>query len=184
MKYMSVLLLLVLGLWQVSGSGYMLAKAHLSQYLIISAWEQTLEDREPHLPWDWADTYPIFEMCFPSLDKKSIVLEGASGRNMAFSAAHSSESGMPGENKSTIVSGHRDSHFQHLQYLNKGDQIVINSINQLHTYRVVKIEIVNSKLETLAIRNTDEIILTTCYPFDAIQTGGNLRFVVYATPVT
>ncbi len=182
MKKVIVFLLLISGLWQVSGSSYMLVKAHLSQYLISRAWQQTLDDNGQHLPWDWADTYPIFEMYFPRLDKKSIVLEGASGRNMAFSAAHSYESGLPGENKSTIVSGHRDSHFQHLQYLRKGDKIIVNSINQSHTYRVSNIKIVDSKIEKLAIRSTNEIILTTCYPFDAFQTGGNLRFVVYATP--
>ena len=182
-KKLTVLLLLVFGLWQISSSCYMLAKAHLSQYLIINAWKKTLDDNENHMPWSWADTYPVFEIVIPRLDKNSIVLEGASGRNMAFSAAHSYESGMPGKNKSTIVSGHRDSHFKHLQYLSSGDEIIINTVDKSHAYQVAKIEIVDSDIESLYLRNRDEIILTTCYPFDALQTGGSLRFVVYANPV-
>jgi len=175
--------LLFLGLWQIFSSSYMLAKAHLSQYLITIAWNKTLYDNENHLPWDWADTYPIFELVIPRLGKNNIVLEGASGRNMAFSAAHSYESGMPGKNKSTIVSGHRDSHFKHLQYLGSGDEIIINTVEKSHAYQVAKIEIVDSDIESLYLRNKDELILTTCYPFDAFQTGGSLRFVVYAKPV-
>lgn len=183
MRRISILLLLVLGCWHISGSGYMLAKAYLSQYMIKGAWEETLKDKGQHKPWSWADTYPVFELEIPRIDKHSYVLEGESGRNMAFSATHTSISGMPGENKSVIVSGHRDSHFDYLQHIKLGDEIIAKGKNGSFYYRVVETQIVDSKQKNILIKSKNELILTTCYPFDSLNTGGDLRYVIYAQAV-
>jgi len=183
MRKISMVIFLTLGLWQISASGYMLAKAYLSQYLIEDAWQKTLLDGEKHKPWSWADTYPVFKMVFPRINKSSIVLEGDSGRNMAFSATHTQSSGLPGSNKTTVVSGHRDSHFEYLQELKLGDKIVASMKNGSYNYRVERFEIVDSSNNQIQISNTDQLILTTCYPFASLQTGGSLRFVVYTTRI-
>lgn len=183
MRKLAFGLLLVLGCWHVSGSGYMLAKAHLSQYLIKQAWQKTLKDKDQHKPWSWADTYPVFEIKIPRINKHSYILAGASARNMAFSAAHTSISGLPGDNKTVIVSGHRDSHFQYLQDIKLGDEIITKGKNNTFYYKVVKTQVVNSQLEKIIIKNKKELILTTCYPFNSLITGGDLRYVIYAQPV-
>jgi sortase A len=183
MKKLITLALLGLGCWYITTSGYMLAKAHLSQFLIADAWQKTLEDKKHHKPWSWADTYPIFEIKIPRINKGSYILEGASGRNMAFSAAHTSISGLPGQNKSTIISGHRDSHFDYLQELKLGDEIVTYGQSKNLKFKVIELRVINSRLEKLAIKNKNELILTTCYPFNSLQTGGDLRFVVHAIPI-
>ena len=183
MKKLLTLIFLSLGTWYISSSGYMLAKAELSQFLIKQAWEETLKDGQNHKPWSWADTYPVIELNIPAIDKTSYILEGASGRNMAFSAAHLLASGMPGQDKTTILSGHRDSHFAYLQQLNIGDKIITKSTSNSYAYQVVAMRIINSKDEKLLIRNKNELILTTCYPFNAMQAGGDLRYVIYANPV-
>ena len=32
--------------------------------------------------------------------------------------------------------------------------------------------------------DADQLVLVTCYPFDALRAGGPLRYVVFADPVT
>jgi len=66
----------------------MLSKAWLSQVLIRQAWQQTLLDKQQHRPWSWADTYPVARLQVPRLAVSSYILEGSSGRNLAFSATH------------------------------------------------------------------------------------------------
>ncbi|VAW34830.1 LPXTG-site transpeptidase family protein, partial [hydrothermal vent metagenome] len=121
LKTIVTLMLLTLGLWYVSASGYMLSKAWLSQYLIKAAWEQTLVDKQWHKPWSWADTYPVATLEIPRLSTSSYVLAGTSDRNLAFSITHLSSSGMPGQQKTVVLSGHQDSHFDYLQNLQIGD---------------------------------------------------------------
>ena len=178
-----IVVLLSIGLWQVSTSGYMLAKAWLSHILIADAWSQTLKDKQFHKPWSWADTYPIAQLNIPKLNKNSYILEGSSGRNLAFSATHLPQSGMPDENKSMIVSGHNDTHFSHLQYLQVGDELEVKTLTDKHIYKVKQIEIVNSQISQLLIKDKKELILTTCYPFNSLTTGSKQRLVVYASKI-
>jgi sortase A len=102
---------------------------------------------------------------------------------MAFSVARLKSSGMPGKPKSTILSGHKDSHFAYLKKLKLGDEIITQDKHNFHSYKVTSINIINSNVEKLHIRNTNELILTTCYPFSDFQFGGPLRFVVVASPI-
>ena len=172
--------LLTVGSWQVGSSVYLLAKAHLAQYLIADAWEQTLQDGQPHKPWDWADTHPVAKLTFPSLNETSYVLEGASGRNMAFGPTHSITSGMPGQALSTLISAHNDSHFAFLADAKLNDLIHIETQAGDFVYRIVDLQVVDSSKQQVSINTVDELILTTCYPFNALQTGGKLRYQVTA----
>jgi sortase A len=171
---------LTVGSWQVGSSAYLLAKAHLAQYLIADAWQETLADGQPHPPWSWADTHPVARLNFPTLGKTSYVLEGASGRNMAFGPVHSETSGMPGGQISTVISAHNDSHFSFLGQLRLQDVIQIETLAGAYSYRIADIRVVDSDKQQISINQQDELILTTCYPFNALQTGGNLRYQVTA----
>ncbi|HFC30949.1 MAG TPA: class GN sortase [Oceanospirillales bacterium] len=179
-KYTIFIILFSLGFWQVSFSAYMLAKAYFSQYLIQQAWQQTLIDNKQYKPWTWADTYPIAEMEIPRINKKSYILQGSSGRNLAFSATHISQSGMPEDNKSMIIAGHRDSHFSYLKHVIQGDEIIVKTTSHSYHYIISKIAIIDSTKQKLNIHNQKELILVTCYPFDAINSGGKLRYVIFA----
>ncbi len=182
MRKSLLFILLSTGLWQVSGSVYMLAKAWLLQFLIHNAWEQTFIDKKAHKPWSWADTHPIAYLTIPRLKKYSYILSGSSGRNLAFSATHMHNSGLPGEQKSTIISGHNDSHFEFLQSVLVGDIITLRTIENQFNYTVSMIKIVDSRLQKLAIVNNEELVLTTCYPFNSLSLNNALRYVIYATP--
>ncbi len=175
-----IAVLLTVGSWQVGSSVYLLAKAQFAQYLIAGAWDQTMQDGKPHKPWDWADTYPVAKLSFPELAQTSYVLQGASGRNMAFGPARTLTGGMPGDELSTVISAHNDSHFKFLSEVKLKDLIHIETSNGLFTYQISDLRVVDSLQRKVTIRQQDELILTTCYPFNALQTGGNLRFQVTA----
>ncbi len=183
-KKLIIFAIMALGFWHVSASAYMLSKAWLSQYLITQSWQKTLADKKIHKPWSWADTYPVATINFPRIKQGSVVLEGSSGRNLAFSVTHLSASGMPDENKTMILSGHRDSHFSYLKDVQKGDEITVQTTQGTFTYQVTELRVVDSTKEQLNINNQQELILSTCYPFDALMAGGSLRYVVKAVRKT
>ncbi len=172
--------LLTVGSWQVGSSVYLLAKAHLAQYLIAEAWEATRQDGEPHQPWSWADTHPVAKLTFPALNETTYVLEGANGRNMAFGPARTLTSGMPGQARSTVISAHNDSHFDFLGQVKLDDLIDIETTAGTFRYRVHDLRVVDANQQQVGINTEDELILTTCYPFNSLQTGGSLRYQVTA----
>lgn len=187
LKTLIISIILLVGVWHVSAAGYMLSKAWLSHYLIKLAWQETVMDKQAHKPWSWADTYPVAKLQVPRLKKSSYILEGSSGRNLAFSATHLAQSGMPGQQKTIVISGHKDSHFEYLQELTLGDKIVLNTIQHnraiTSSYIVYQIKVVDSNTHNLNILNREELLLTTCYPFNILTTAGNMRYVVYAQPM-
>ena len=65
------------------------AKALLAQHLLESAWQKNLAGETAARPWPWADTSPVGVLEIPELGLRQIVLEGASGRNLAFGPATS-----------------------------------------------------------------------------------------------
>lgn len=172
---------LAAGSWQVLSSGYLLAKSHLSVWMISDAWALTLKDGQPHKPWSWADTHPVAQLEIPRLGESSYILADANGRSLAFGPAHVRESGMPGESKSTVFSGHNDSHFSYLAQVRMGDEIRVTTTEGVFFYQVKAIEVIDSDESELLIETKEQLILTTCYPFDSLTAGGSLRFQVTAS---
>ena len=60
------------------------AKAELAQWLIEQSWQQALDGRPELPPWPWADTRPLGVLSVPAHGVRQMVLEGNSGRNLAF----------------------------------------------------------------------------------------------------
>ena len=174
--------LLILGLWQTGQGAWIYIKAELAQYLLEQAWARTLEGEQKVKPWPWADTWPVARLQLPQYGVDLIVLSGASGRTMAFGPGHVAASAPPGERGTTILSGHRDTHFRFLKHVKEGEQIIIQQSNGVSTrYTIEAIDIVEARHTTIMRDSTQtHLILITCYPFDAITPGGPLRYVVTA----
>ena len=173
------LLTAITGLW-LGGQGlWLYAKAELAQYLLEDAWSETLAQGHPVKPWPWADTWPVARLRVPSQGVDWIVLAGDSGRTLAFGPGHTSGSALPGEPGTTLISGHRDTHFQFLRELKRGDELLLEGIGGSSRYMVVTTRVVDQRQFQIAdIGN--RLILVTCYPFDAILPGGPLRYIVEA----
>jgi len=177
-----VLLVLPLcGCWFIGQGSYIHAKAVLAQLLLETAWSETLEGQKQVKPWPWADTWPIARLTAPAYGISHIVLAGASGSSLAFGPGHLFGSAQPGEAGNIIISGHRDTHFSFLQEIKKGDYLELQSKSKTSAYQVMDIQIIDkTKNDSIPVDSKNKLVLITCYPFDALQAGGPLRYMITA----
>jgi sortase A len=174
--------LLCLGFWQFGQGAYIPAKAWLAQELMHRAWNKAEDGEQRPPPWPWADTHPVARLSAKGGDIELIVLEGGSGRTLAFGPGHLSISVLPGENGNSIIAGHRDTHFLFLQYMKRGETIQVDLPDgRKHLYQVTEIDVVDSRRGSLVLdTDTPTMSLVTCYPFNALEAGGPMRYVVSA----
>jgi sortase A len=157
-------------------------KAELAQHLLERAWLRTLAGEADAKPWPWADTRPVAVLEAPRLGIREVVLEGSSGRNLAFGPTLVNAAGIE-DSGDRVLSGHRDTHFSFLKDLQQGDLLRLRTTAGVQDYRVAWQETVDSTDEQLVIDETmTRLTLLTCYPFDAPVPGGPLRRVVTALP--
>jgi sortase A len=172
--------LLCLGFWQLGHGAYIPAKAWFAQELMLRAWSRAAEGQVDPAPWPWADTWPVARMLAKGGDIDLVILAGGSGRTLAFGPGHLSASALPGHRGNSVIAGHRDTHFSFLQNMAIGESVLVETPDGLaHNYMVVDLELVDSRRASIVL-DTDETVLSlvTCYPFDAIEPGGPMRYVV------
>ena len=169
------------------GNGlYIYAKAQLAQVLLHAAWARTQASGAPFKPWPWADTHPVARLISPSHDADLLVLSGASGRTLAFGPGLLDGSANPGEMGNSVgnsvITGHRDTHFRFLRDVAAGDSLVVESRNGTRRHFHVRRTYVADyrALDIPRDAPMPTLTLVTCYPFDAINPGGPLRYVVVA----
>ena len=147
----------------------------------MAAVPQPLQTHEAVKPWAWADTWPVAKLTIQN--RQLYVLSGASGRNLAFGPAHLPQTSLPGQPGNVAIAGHRDTHFDILRELEKGDLLHLQGVQQQKSYRVTSMRIVHeSQVEVLSPNGQDEITLITCYPFDSVDPNTPLRYVVQGRP--
>ncbi len=184
--YLAVVAVLLLAAgWHIGQGIYIHAKAMRAQVLLERAWLRTGNGEKQAKPWPWADTWPVARLSVPGLNVSLIVLAGDSGRTLAFGPGHNFGSAIPGAKGNSLISGHRDTHFRFLRYLQPGDAVVIETPHgQRNTYRVETTAIIDAREAWLEpASRTSRLNLVTCYPFDTIVPGGNQRYLVTAVAV-
>jgi sortase A len=176
------LLLLTLAVLLCGHAGYLQAKAVLAQVLLERAWQRSAEGAAAVKPWPWADTRPVARLRVPTLDIDQIVLAGDSGRTLAFGPAWNEASALPGSAGTSVVSGHRDTHFSFLRHVNNGDTVEVERDGQRLRYRVTAQRVVDARTTRIDADggSAERLLLVTCYPFDDWIAGGPLRYVVEA----
>ena len=178
-----VIALLVCGLWFIGQGSYIHTNAVLAQILLETSWSKTLNGQKKVKPWPWADTWPVARLSAPDYGISHIVLAGASGSSLAFGPGHLFGSAGPGEDGNIIISGHRDTHFNFLKYLNIGDSLNLQSHIKTESYRVTDILVIDkTTIDVVPTDINNKLLLITCYPFNAVQAGGPLRYVIIAEP--
>jgi sortase A len=182
---LAVVGLLAVGAWQLGHGAWIHAKARLAQYLLQRAWALTRQGEAPVRPWPWADTWPVARLRVPAHGVDLIVLDGVSGRILAFAPGHASRSAAPGAAGTAIITGHRDTHFRFLEAVKPGDEILVETPGRSASrFRVVHTAVVDSRVALIREADGPALALLTCYPFDALRAGGPLRWVVTALPAT
>ena len=156
---------------------YMPLKAIAAQILLEHAWQQTLDSGVQHRPWPWADTTTLAKIEFPKHNRQYVVLSGSTGPSLAFGPGHLDGSRLPTESGHMVISGHRDTHFALLEYVKIGETIHIHTERgDIKTYQVVSSVVVDSDKQQLNLEHDEQLLtLVTCYPFNALHTGGPLR---------
>jgi sortase A len=170
-----------IGLACMAQAGWIQAKGLVAQVLIAAAWERTERGAPDARPWPWADTTPVARLEFGNR-RSLVVLEGSSGRNLAFGPTHDPASVLPGDPGNSVIAGHRDTHFGVLEHIAMGDRLRVDRPDGRTLYFAVSdVRIVDSRDKRIGLgADSPRLTLVTCYPFDAINPGGPLRFVVTA----
>ena len=178
------LLLFVLAGLLLGNAGYLQAKAALAQVLLERAWQRSAAGTASVKPWPWADTRPVARLRFAALDVDLIVLAGDSGRTLAFGPAWNEASALPGTAGTSVISGHRDTHFSFLRNVHAGSTLDIEREGANRRYRVIDVRIADARTTRIATAGavTQRLLLVTCYPFDDWVAVGPLRYVVEAVP--
>ncbi|MDE3052053.1 MAG: class GN sortase, partial [Nitrospirota bacterium] len=134
-----------------AGSGtWIYMKAQLAQVLLQRAWASTLTGEPSVKPWPWADTWPVARLTVPSKDLDLIVLNGAYGRTLAFGPGYLESSAPPGSIGTTILTGHRDTHFRFLQRLKEGDELLLTTNKHPpYRYRVSSTTVVDARTASI-----------------------------------
>ena len=177
-----IVALLGCGIWLLGHGLWIYAKAGLAQHLLQRAWARTLAGERVVKPWPWADTWPVARIRLPAHGVDLIVLDGVSGRTLAFGPGHMPGTPLPGRPGVTVIAGHRDTHFRFLRDVQAGDEILVEAPGRPRArFRVRERAVVDARTAVLAgAEDARELVLVTCYPFDALRPGGPLRYLVLA----
>lgn len=93
-----------------------------------------------------------------------------------------SRAGIPGESKTILLAGHNNTFFNDLQSVEVGAEVTIETHYGTYVYTVERCEVLDYQdSSAYDFTRTDEnLILYTCYPFDALGFTPN-RYFVYAS---
>ena len=173
-------LLALAGLGCLGRAAWIGLKAQLAQVLIARAWTQHERGAGAPRPWPWADTTPVARLTAPD-GHRYYVLEGGSGRNLAFGPVHDAASVLPGGAGNSVISGHRDTSFAFLARLRRGDALRVERDGRAYRFVVDDLQVVDSRHTRIELAaEAARLTLVTCYPFDSVRYGGPLRYVVTA----
>ena len=84
--------------------------------------------------------------------------------------ADSSGAGIPGQQKTVLLAGHNNTFFNGLQDVRQGALVHISTHYGEYVYRVTKMKVLDYQDESAYdfTRTDENLILYTCYPFDAL----------------
>jgi sortase A len=177
---------LVLGALLFVNGAWIPVKAELAQHLLARAWARTLAGEVAAKPWPWADTWPIARLSGDALGRDLYVLADGSGRSLAFGPGHVAGTPLPGEAGTSLIGGHRDTHFAVLKDTKAGDRLLLETAGgRRQAFEIDGASVVDERTARLELAgDTPRLLLVTCYPFEALVPGGPLRYLVSARAVT
>ncbi len=180
-----IAMLVAAGLALIGNGVWIKTKAQLAQILLNQAFERVQSTPasigNKAKPWGWADIKPIARLSAPRLKRKNIILDSTSGEALAFGPGHLPSTPLPGEQGTSVLSAHRDTHFTWIKNLKMGDRLEVEKADGSHVAFSVKRSWIAPYDQSGIDADSDDtkLALSTCYPFDA-KTRGPLRYIVEA----
>jgi sortase A len=181
-RTLAPILLALVGLILFGQGAYIHAKALLAQVLLQRAFDETIASGHITKPWSWADTWPVARIEVKRIGASAIVLAGSSGQALAFGPGHVELTADAGERGVAVYSAHRDTHFAFLRNVKIGDEIdVTRDDGKTFRYRADGTSIVRFDASGIdPLSDGYELVLSTCWPFDAL-TSGPERYLLHAS---
>ncbi len=183
-RFLQLLSAIILTAALITGAqaAWLSGKAWLAQQLLDTAWQTSRQQGSSEKPWQWADVNTVARLSIPAIDGSLIVLSDASGEALAFGPGLVAGDPLQAESSTLAIGGHRDTHLAFLENLPAGELIELDTIDgKTHRYRLTDKQVIDTRSQSLSIStDTPGLVLITCYPFNAAQTGGPLRLVARA----
>jgi LPXTG-site transpeptidase (sortase) family protein len=126
---------------------------------------------------------PIARIVIPSIDLDEIVLEGVDDDALNAGPGHLPGSAFPGSRGNSVISAHRDRHFNRLDGISVGDTIRTESGRHAVTWVVVSKRIIGRDKPALFATKDPTLTLTTCWPIRYVGSAPD-RLILTAKPVT
>lgn len=118
----------------------------------------------------------------PRLELGYVLLEGTDNRTLDKSIGHVAGTGLPGEPGNIGIAGHRNTHFRKLEWIRRGDEIVLTSPRGKSRYLVEWVRLFQpDDIGVLDPAHAPALTIITCFPFEYVGSAP-LRYVVRALP--
>jgi len=130
----------------------------------------TVDESRPDLILEAAPDLgqPIGRILIPQANVDWVVVEGSRPSDLTLGAGHIPETPLPGQPGNAVISGHRTTYgapFRHLDRLEPGDTVTVETTIGVHTYQVVLVRIVNPDDTWVTGQWKGAwLTLTTCHP--------------------
>lgn len=111
----------------------------------------------------------LTRVSIPKISLDVMVVEGTSHSSLLSGPGHLDDTPAPGEPGNSVIAGHRDTFFRHLDDLGRGDDIFIRRAGHRYHYVVQRKAIV--KPDDVAVVKPspqNRLTLITCYPMHYI----------------
>jgi sortase A len=151
---------------------------------IYAAEPKTVEPLQTVLAQRPEDGEKIGTLSIPKLKQSFPIFHGDSEQILKKGIGHVKGTSLPGEASNSVLAGHRDTFFRHLDQLKVGDKLIVNRSESFYMYKIKKIRIVDKDDKTVIVpRPKSTLTLTTCYPFTYIGPAPQ-RYIVEAELIT
>lgn len=185
-------LLIIAGVFILSFGGYQLwsssnqEKERLSEAQAMlatdgPAMKEISEEEVLDIAYETGETIGL--LYIPKLDREIPIVEGTDEEELAQGVGHYHDTGLPGQNRQILLSGHRDTVFRNFDQLEDGDEFHVKMEYGTYIYQIRDHEIIEADNTTVIdpSREDEYLTVSTCYPFSMIGSAPD-RYVLYAYP--
>lgn len=107
----------------------------------------------------------LTELSIPKIGLRAVVIEGTASSSLLRGPGHMTGSAAPGGSGNSVIAGHRDTFFRHIQRLRSGDAIYVSRDGKRFRYLVAARKVVQANdISVLRAGKASELTLITCYP--------------------
>lgn len=126
---------------------------------------------------------PVAQLIVPRLALDEVVVEGVEEKQLRAGPGHLPGSAMPGLVGNSVISAHRDRHFNKLKSLRIGDTIITQYAQNTITWRVSRMKVIGRAKPALFDSAKPTLTLTTCWPIGFFGPAPD-RLIVTAEPIS